>query len=227
MRSERSGEKVRQRTLLNLGSDFPAERRHWAVLCSRIQKLLDRQAELVPLSCPEEVERHAQRIAAQLLNSAPSGGTGRPDLQTVDVGSLELIRPRSVGVEHVGLWAMERLGLEALLERLGFNGTQRALAMASVIARMAAPGSERASWRWLCERSALGELLGVDFERMSMMRLYRVSDALVAQRAAIEAQLFDRATDLFGLRSTVTLYDLSGRRSQVTARAFAPLSSMS
>ena len=35
----------------------------------------------------------------------------------------------------------------------------------------------------------------VDFERMSMMRLYRVSDALVAQRAAIEAQLFDRATD--------------------------------
>ena len=32
---------------------------------------------------------------------------------------------------------------------------------------MAAPGSERASWRWLCERSALGELA-----------LYRVSDAL-------------------------------------------------
>ena len=125
--------------------------------------------------CPvrRRSERHAQRIAAQLLNSAPSGGTGRPDLQTVDVGSLELIRPRSVGVEHVGLWAMERLGLEALLERLGFNGTQRALAMATVIARMAAPGSERASWRWLCERSALGELLGVDFERMSMMRLYR------------------------------------------------------
>ncbi len=217
VRSERSGEKVRQRTLLHLGSDFPVERRHWAVLCARVGQLLDRQAELVPLSCPEEVERHAQRIAAQLLNSAPSGGTGRPDLQTVDVGSLELIRPRSVGVEHVGLWAMERLGLEALLERLGFNGTQRALAMATVIARMAAPGSERASWRWLCERSALGELLGVDFERMSMMRLYRVSDALVAQRAAIEAQLFDRATDLFGLRSTVTLYDLTNTFFEGTA----------
>ena len=209
VRSERSGEKVRQRTLLNLGSDFPVERGHWAVLCARIQQLLDRQGELVPLSCPEEVERHAQRIAAQLLNSAPSGGTGGADLQTVDVGSLELIRPRSVGVEHVGLWAMERLGLEALLERLGFNGTQRALAMATVIARMAAPGSERASWRWLCERSALGELLGVDFERMSMMRLYRASDALMSHRAAIEAHLFDRATDLFGLRSTVTLYDLT------------------
>ena len=148
--------------------------------------------------------------SSRSCSTAPRpAGSGVPDLQTVDVGSLELIRPRSVGVEHVGLWAMERLGLEALLERLGFNGTQRALAMASVIARMAAPGSERASWRWLCERSSLGELLGVDFERMSTMRLYRASDALMSHRATIEAHLFDRATDLFGLRRTVTLYDLT------------------
>ena len=102
-----------------------------------------------------------------------------------------------------------QLGLEALLERLGFNGTQRALAMATIIARMAAPGSERASWRWLCERSALGELLGVDFERMSMMRLYRASDALLARRAAIEAHLFEQVADLFALPQTVTLYDLT------------------
>ena len=104
---------------------------------------------------------------------------------------------------------MERLGLESLLERLGLNATQRALATATIVARMAAPGSERASWRWLCERSALGELLGVDFERMSMMRLYRASDALLARRAAIETHLFARATDLFSLPRTVTLYDLT------------------
>ena len=209
VRNERSGDRVRQHTLLNLGSDFPLERRHWPVLCARIQQLLERQGELVPLSCPQEVERDAQRIAVQLLNRAPPAAVERPDLQTVDVSSLELIRPRSVGVENVGLWAMEQLGLEALLERLGFNGTQRALAMATIIARMAAPGSERASWRWLCERSALGELLGVDFERMSMMRLYRSSDALLARRAAIEAHLFGQVADLFALPQTVTLYDLT------------------
>ena len=209
VRSERSGDRVRQHTLLNLGSAFPLERRHWPVLCARTQQLLDRQGELVPLTCPEEVERHAQHIAAQLLHRAPPAAVERPDLQTVDVSTLELLRPRSVGVEAVGLWAMEQLGVEALLERLGFNATQRALAMATLIARMAQPGSERASWRWLCERSALGELLGVDFERMSMMRLYRASDALLAQRVAIEAQLFEQVTDLFGLPQTVTLYDLT------------------
>ena len=44
---------------------------------------------------------------------------------------------------------------------------------------------------------------------MSTMRLYRASDALMSHRATIEAHLFDRATDLFGLRRTVTLYDLT------------------
>ena len=149
VRSERDGERVRQRTLINLGSEFPIEREHWRVLCARIRELLDGQAALVPLlSCSEEVEREAQRIAAQLLQrapSVPSEAVEPPDLQMVDVNSLELIRPRSVGVEHVGLWAMEQLGLGALLERLGFNSVDRACAMATIIARMAAPGSERAS----------------------------------------------------------------------------------
>ena len=209
VRSERSGERVRQRTLLNLGSDFAVERGHWPLLCARIGQLLDRQGALVPLDCPQAVERHAWHIAARLLNRAPAGAAERPDLQSLDVSTLELIRPRSVGVENAALWAMEQLGLESLLERLGLNATQRALAMATIVARMAQPGSERASWRWLCERSALGELLGVDFERMSAMRLYRASDALLARRAAIEAHLFAQATDLFSLPRTVTLYDLT------------------
>ena len=209
VRSERSGERVRQRTLLNLGSDFAVATEHWAVLCSRIEQLLERQGVLVELDCPEEVEREAQRIAMQLVQRGAEVAAGGTDLQTVDVESLELERPRTVGVEHVGLWAMERLGLGRLLEGLGFNGRQRAVAVGSIIGRMAQPGSERASWRWLCERSGLGELLEVDFEAMSLMRLYRVSDALMAHREAIEKHLFEQVTELFGLGHTVTLYDLT------------------
>ena len=145
----------------------------------------------------------------QLVQRGAEVAAGGTDLQTVDVESLELERPRTVGVEHVGLWAMERLGLGRLLEGLGFNGRQRAVAVGSIIGRMGQPGSERASWRWLCERSGLGELLEVDFEAMSLMRLYRVSDALMAHREAIEKHLFEQVTELFGLGHTVTLYDLT------------------
>ena len=207
--SQRSADKVRQRTLLNLGSNFPVERQHWPLLCARIRQLLNRQGDLAALTCPRDVEWQAQHIAAQLLERAPTPAAEPPDLQTVDVNSLSLVRPRSVGVEALGLWAMEQLGFESALKRLGFGAKERALAMATVIARMGRPGSERATWRWLCERSALGELLEVDFERMSAMRLYRVSDALLAKRDAIEAQLFAQVTDLFGLCHTVTLYDLT------------------
>ena len=73
-------------------------------------------------------------------------GTGVPsrgsDIQRVDVDSLELVRPRSVGVEHVGLWAMDQLGLRTLLQERGIGASLRAAATGSIIARMARPGSE-------------------------------------------------------------------------------------
>ena len=213
VRSERTGSKVRQRTLLNLGRHFDIAPSDWPVLCRRIDELLAGQLPLPP-DGPPALESHAQRITALLLageriGAASSPASQRHDFQHVDVDSLELIRPRSVGVEHAGLWAMDQLGLRTRLEALGIGASVRTAAIGSIIARMARPGSERATRRWLGERSALGELLGVDFEMMGPMRLYRASDALMAHREAIEHPLFDRAMDLFDLHPTVTLYDLT------------------
>ena len=211
VRSERIGSKVRQRTLLNLGRHFEVAQSDWPVLCRRIDEVLTGQLPLNP-DCPAALEAHAQRLAAQLLARERTGTplpAHRPDIQRVDVDSLELIRPRSVGVEHVGLWAMDQLGLRPLLEELGIGASLRAAAIGSIIARMARPGSERATRRWLGERSALGELLEVDFETMGPMQLYRASDALMAHREAIEHHLFDRTMGLFDLHPTVTLYDLT------------------
>ena len=218
VRSERIGVKVRQRTLLNLGRHFDVAQSRWPMLCRRIDEIL---AGRLPLSSdvPPELEAHAQRIAAALLAGERVGASSPPpdrsrDVQHVDIDSLEVLRPRSVGVEHVGLWAMEKLALPDLLERLGIGPSLRAAAVGLIIARMACPGSEHATRRWLGERSALGELLGTDFETMGPMRLYRASDALMAHRGAIERHLFDRATELFGLQRTVTLYDLTSTCSE-------------
>ena len=215
--SQRIGSRVRQRTLLNLGRHFAVAQSEWPLLCSRIEQILSSQDALPLAEIAPEIEREAHLIAAQLLArqvtlpGAEQTGDHAGDraFHSVDVDSLQLLRPRSVGVEQVALWAMEQVQLIPLLDRLGFNGRQRAAAVGSIIARMAAPGSERATYRWLCQRSALGELLEVDFESMSMMQMYRVSDLLDAARTPIENHLFDQVTDLFGLEVTVTLYDLS------------------
>jgi len=211
--SERIGGKVKQKTLLNLGRHFAIAQAQWPVLCARITELLSGQAALVPVACEPAVEREAQRIVAQLLvrqgMAASSGEKPAADMQQVDVASLETINPRTVGVEALGLWAMQQIDFAGLLESLGLNGPLRAMALASIIGRMAAPASEHATYTWVTQRSALGELLEVDFSAQPLMKLYRASDALLKHRDAIERQMFSRIADLFGLHATVVLYDLT------------------
>ena len=215
--SVRNGTRVRQRTLLNLGRHFALPQSSWPLLCSRIKQILSAQHTLSLAEVPRDIEQEAHRIAAQLVTrqvdlpgaDEPQHDAQDGDFHNIDIDTLELLRPRTVGVEQVALWAIEQVQLIPLLKRLGFNGRQRAAAVGSIIGRMAAPGSERATYRWLCGRSALGELLEVDFESMSMMQLYRVSDLLDGARKAIEKHLFNQVSDLFGLDVTVTLYDLT------------------
>ena len=209
--SERIGNKVRQRTLLNLGGAFSVPREMWPKLCARIEEILSGQLSLRPED--EEIEYAAQRYAARLLASRPHARQGGEetsgDFHEVDVNSLELIRPRSVGVEHIGLASLNWLELPGVLKALGFNSIESAVAIGSIIARMAEPGSEMATWHWLRERSGLGELIDFDYESISPMRLYRTSDLLVKHRAEIEKALFANIRNLFSLTATVTLYDLT------------------
>ncbi len=121
-----------------------------------------------------------------------------------------------------GVVAMDQLALRARLQELPVPASLGAAVVGSVIARMARPGSDRATRRWLGERSALGELLGVDFETMGAMQLSRASDALMAHREAIERHLFDRAMGLFDLHPTVTLYDLTNTFFEGAASAQGP-----
>ena len=126
--SERDGAKVHQRTLLNLGN-FDILKAQWPALCRRIDEILNGQAPLLD-EVPGAVEDEAQRIAAQLLARSRAGDAeAARDLVTVDVDTLSLTRPRSVGVEQVGLWAIERLGLVELLAGLGVNAALRTAAL--------------------------------------------------------------------------------------------------
>jgi hypothetical protein len=129
--------------------------------------------------------------------------------QEVDLDSLDLVRPRSVGVEHAALSVMRQCGFEDKLAELGLNRPQIAAAVGNIVARMAHPGSELATHAWLQQRSGLSDLIGFDFEAMDLNRLYRASDALYKQRQALQDHLFAKAQAIFGFSQTITLYDLT------------------
>ena len=118
VQTARVGGAVKQTTLLNLGSHFDLPQDQWSALALRIDELLRGQACLLDTALSEDGLALAQRYAAQLIALQPSaailsppdpaeradcvaGDPGR--FQEVDLDSIELVRPRSVGVEHAAL----------------------------------------------------------------------------------------------------------------------------
>ncbi len=120
---------MRQRTLRNLGRHVALPRGDGPALCARVERILAPQRSLEFGACCPAVEDEAQRSAAQLVQAgvspvgpaAPADGADDPSaaLPRVDVDSLELVRPRSVGVEHVALWAARHVALAAPAQRPG------------------------------------------------------------------------------------------------------------
>ena len=219
--SSRVGSAVKQTTLLNLGSHFDLPQAQWPALARCIDELLRGQQPLLDATLSETGHALGQRYAAQVIAlrrsaaSITAAEAAKPDpgepgrYQEVDLDSLDLVRPRSVGVEHAALSAMRQCGFKDKLAEIGFNRPQIAAAVGNIIGRMAHPGSELATHAWLQQRSALGELIGFDFEAMDLNRLYRASDALYKHREALQDHLFAQAQSIFGFGETITLYDLT------------------
>jgi transposase len=206
--SRRTGKGVRQHTLLNLGTDFALPREQWPDLTRRIEGILSGQQSLFDID--RDIEQLAQSCASRIILSyqevkSPEGN----DFREVDLDSLEMSRPRSVGAEHVTLEALRLLDLDSKFKDLGFNGPQTAAAIGTIIGRCCVPGSELATHTWLQERSGLGELIDYDFNNLSLYGLYQVSDQLLKKKGAIEEHLYEKQRSLFDLQETITLYDLT------------------
>lgn len=208
--SVRFGKKVKQRTLLNLGKDFPYPKEDWPDIVRRIESIIDGQIQLFKL--PSKLEKAAQHIAACIIQSQTQPDDEQnnlSDYHSVDVNSLELLRPRSVGTENVSYKALQQLGLDKKFEELGFNKHEINAALGTIIGRMSVPGSEMSTHYWLQNQTGLGELTGYDFESISLTRMYRIVDRLYSHKEILEKQLFDQERRLFSFEETITLYDLT------------------
>lgn len=230
----RDGNRIRQRTLLNLGSGFHFPPEQWKELTQRIEQIVLGQHDVL-LPVPPEVEREAQSITASLLNKyagsdlllspqkgaagareEPSASENNPqdqadgrDLRSVDLCSLELMNSRTVGGEAVALSALRQVKLDEKLHALGFNPKQISAAMGNIIGRMVQPGSELSTHQWLQEHSALGELLDCDYAQQSLSALYRASDLLWKHHAEIESFVYRQHCAQFNVEETITLFDLT------------------
>jgi hypothetical protein len=208
--SERMGNKVHQRTILNLGSGFSLSRDKWPELATRIQQIIHGERLLFEVS--QDIEEMAQNYAAQIIQTKSQEHNivdEQPDYREIDIDSFEMHRPRSISIEHVGLETFNLLNLRELFNNLGFNDSQIAAAIGIIIGRMCYPASERATYYWLQNISGLGELIDYDFNKLTMYKLYKASDMLLENKEAIEKYLYSKEKQLFGFKEVITLYDLT------------------
>jgi len=201
----------RQRMVLNLGTDFDLPQDQWKDLANCIEGILTGQSSLI--AYPREIRtlgsRYARKIIRQQASVVPEQEAISPEYATVDLTSVEDEQARTVGAEYVVYETMKELGLDRKLKDLGLNNDQAATSCGVIAARMVAPGSERSAHHWLTNVSAMDELMGVDFSELSLDRVYTVSDRLMRYKDALEGYLRQAEGQLFCLKETIILYDLT------------------
>jgi hypothetical protein len=151
----------------------------------------------------EEEDSLVTEVAARIRQVS-----SRQDLVSVHTDQVSQERPREAGPVHVGHQMWLRLGLDDILQEAGLSAKTRRLTEVMVLNRLVAPCSEHAMPDWV-RRTALGDILGVDFEELIDESLYRNLDRLHPNRGKIETALAKREETLFNLDDSYFFYDLT------------------
>lgn len=187
VRSVRTGDRVRQETVAQLGELDAAGRVRARALADAVVGI-ERQPGLFDEPLPAESV-------------------------TVELRRFHLERGRRFGDVWLGLRLWQALRLDTLLEGFLPQGREDVpwakMAAVLVLARFCEPSSELHIAEDWFRRTALGDLLGIADDKVNDDRLYRTMDRVLALKNVLEMHLQSRLGTLFGLQYDLLLYDIT------------------
>jgi transposase len=197
----------RQRTVCSLGRLEPAPREQWVTLARKMDAALQGQLSLQGPGPETEtlVEKARKGPKRPPRGEGISGPRG---VLAIDTERIETEQHREAGPVHVGHQIWKQLGLEEILGRAGLSKQACLLSEGMTLNRLIFPLSELSMPDWI-RRTALGDILGIDFSGLNEDDLYRNLDKLYPKREQIERELSERERTLFNLEDLVYLYDLT------------------
>jgi transposase len=201
----------RQKVICSLGNLAPAPREHWLGLAHKVEAALAGQLPLQEggdAAQLDSIVKKARRGRSGELRQAMVPPPEAERIIAVDTERVEIEEAREAGPVHVAHQMWRELGLDRILCGVGLSERSRILTEAMVLNRLIFPLSEHAMPEWI-RRTALEDILNVDFATLSEDALYRNLDKLHPNRARIEAELAEREKTLFNLEDTVYLYDVT------------------
>lgn len=138
---------------------------------------------------------------------------GAMDSISVKLDQMELRRPRTFGDCWLGCWLWDSLHLSSFWKMQLFDSRGEVpwdkVLQLLVVNRLIDPGSELRIHRQWFLRSAMDELLEVDFAVAGKDRLYRCLDRILKHKEALCQHLASRWKTLFDSSFDVLLYDLT------------------
>ncbi|MBC8876065.1 MAG: IS1634 family transposase [Planctomycetes bacterium] len=198
----------RQRVLASLGdASIPVGER--GAIAKAVELRLRGEELLLPLRLSREAAELVTRI--QRITERSKAVPLAPGLTRLDGVVVERIRTDNVvgfGPHLIALKAWDALGLSPILNGLGMAPERIAIAQLMVVNRLVEPLSEWALIDW-SHRTALPEMLGVGITKTTKDRLYKTSDELLTIRRKIEKELRCGEQELFSLRRSIVLYDVT------------------
>jgi transposase len=196
----------RQRIICSLGSLAPAPPEQWLDLAHRLEARLQGQVSLTPAD--PQVEALAEKVrqgrGARTAKDHPPAGWAL----AVDTERVTVEEAREAGAVHVGHQMWQQLRLDEILTAAGLSDRACQLSEAMTLNRLIFPLSEHAMPDWM-RRTALADILGMDFAALHDDALYRNLDRLHPNRERIESELAECEKTLFNLDDTLYLYDLT------------------
>lgn len=198
----------RQRVVASLGDAQlpPAERKE---IAKAVELRLRGEDQLFPVELSAEGAQWVTRILQVARRS--KAVQPKEDVASVDGVLLDQVETEDVvqfGPQVVAQKAWEELGFSELLEASGMPSSSVATAQLMVANRLIEPLSEWALIDW-SQRTALPEMLDLRITKTAKDRLYRTSDLLLTYRTQIESALRSREQELFALKRSIVLYDVT------------------
>lgn len=210
--------KVKQRTILYLGSDKELEdKTNRKLVLDTLKSKLFKQPQLMPQDVPAHLEALAQQYYQKYLVkhgqdadfevSIPTTGE-QTEYHNVDITGLNVSDVKSFGAEHLCKQVLEKLQLEECFKDLGMNKAEADKALIAIAARAIFASSEHKTAQLLNMNSELISMYNQE-SSLSHKQLYRISDKLYQHKDKIDKFLYQRITNWFNLEDKLVIFDIS------------------
>ena len=212
--SVRTDKGPRQRTVMQLGN-LKLSKEMWPALIAELESRISGQSSLnIPGTKISLQIRRAADLAMENFTICSARrienrkNAGDEDV-TIKLSEISDSKYRSYGAEFVAHSTWNELNIPQKLKSLGFTAKERSLAEGIVAGRLIEPASELATWEWLKNRTAIGELTEESLDNVNLTSVYRIGDKLLEHKNDLEKHLFDKEKKLYPERDTLYLFDLT------------------